>query len=116
MECTRIYTDSMGDSHFENDPINMEEKDTFGYFSDPVSNVNHMYFQNTMPHHEWDFQSVRDTIYLVIISEELGFETSDGSKKIFKAGEIVLLDDHSGKGHKVKTFDNTVSLLVVHCD
>ena len=114
MKVTQLYTDASGESHFEEIPTIMEEKTDMGFFSDPQNNVKYLYFQNTLPHQEWDFRHVSNKIYIVILEGEFELEVSTGEKRRFMPGDVILLADHSGKGHKAKTFDNTVGALVVH--
>ena len=73
-----------------------------------------MYFQNALPHHEWDFHLVSDKIQLVLLESSLEFEVSDGERWKFLPGQMILLDDHSGTGHKVKTFERVACVLAIH--
>ena len=114
MEITQLYTDVNGESHFEEVPVLMEDKYDMGFFSEPQENVKHFYFQNTLPHQEWDFRNVSTKIYITIIEGKLELEVSTGEKKQFNPGDVILLNDRSGKGHKAKTFDNMVCALVIH--
>ncbi|MEL6676273.1 MAG: hypothetical protein AAFR61_28965 [Bacteroidota bacterium] len=114
MEITRIFTDNQGDSHFEEIPVLMEDQTEIGYFSRPERKVSQMYFQNALPHHYWEFHSVEDKIQLVLIKGKLEFITSDGIRKTFRSGDVILLDDHSGKGHSLRSFEETTTVLATH--
>lgn len=62
---------------------------------------------------DWHPTPVRQ--WLALMSGECEFEVGDGEKRIRKAGDIVLLDDTSGKGHQTKVLGNTsVRILAVH--
>ena len=114
MKITQLYTDAAGESHFDEIPVIMEEKTDMGFFSDPQYDVKYMYFQNTLPNQEWDFRSVSNKIYIVILEGEFELEVSTGEKRRFVSGDVILLADHSGKGHKAISLDNTVCALVFH--
>lgn len=114
MEITRIFTDSEGNSHFELIPVHMEAKTEIGYYSRPEESISRMYFQNPLLHHEWPFHCVSDTIQLVFLKGNMEFEVSDGERRQFGPGDVVLLDDHSGQGHRGRSFDNTATVLAIH--
>ena len=62
---------------------------------------------------DWHPTPVRQ--WLVLMSGECEFETGDGEKEIRKAGDLVLLDDTSGKGHQTKVLgDTSVQITAVH--
>ena len=49
------------------------------------------------------------------MSGECEFEAGDGERSIRKAGEVVLLDDKSGKGHQTKVLGNfAVRIAAIH--
>jgi len=52
---------------------------------------------------------------MVLMSGECELEVGDGEKRIIKAGDLILLDDTSGKGHQTKVLgDTSVRILAVH--
>ncbi|MEM7371719.1 MAG: hypothetical protein AAF587_24095 [Bacteroidota bacterium] len=114
MDFTRIFTDSEGNSHFETIPVHMEAKTDIGFYSTPEEKISRMYFQHALPHHEWPFHSVKDKIQLVFLKGIMEFEVSNGERKQFGPGDVVLLDDHSGQGHKGRTWENTATVLAIH--
>ncbi|MCJ8291668.1 MAG: hypothetical protein HRT58_04915 [Crocinitomicaceae bacterium] len=116
MEITLIYTDSDGQSNFEVCPILMEEKSEIGFFSTPKTNVKSLRFQNVYPHQEWEFHSADSKAYITILEGTLELEVSNGKKKNFTVGDVIFLEDQSGQGHKLKTFEHAVCGMVVHFD
>ena len=40
MQVTRLYTDTNGESHFEDTPVMMEQEHIMGYYSDPMTDLN----------------------------------------------------------------------------
>ena len=113
LEITRVFTDINGNSHFENEPVTMELKSIMGFHSELEKNIDNFCFQNVLPHHSWEFHTVSKKVYIIILQGELELEVSNGEKKQFGCGNVILLDDDSGQGHKPKTFKNTVCGLVI---
>ncbi|MFT5860269.1 MAG: hypothetical protein ACI865_002378 [Flavobacteriaceae bacterium] len=116
MEVTRLYTDSNGQTCFEKLPILMEETSEIGYYSTPKTNVKSVRFQNINPHEEWEFHSTTSKTYITILEGILELEVSNGKKKNFTTGDVMFLEDQSGQGHKLKTFEHSVCGMVIHFD
>jgi hypothetical protein len=98
---TKVYSDSNGDSHFEDIDIPLEEAGSVGKLSQefPVKGV---VFREVEPSYDWDFHTAPQRQYIVLLDGEIEIETSLGDKKTFTAGEILLVEDTTGKGHKTR--------------
>ncbi len=116
MEITSVYTDVNGQSHFEMLPVLMENKTEMGFISDPIRKVEYIDFHNVLPHQVWGYHNVSSKVYIIILDGELELEVSNGESKKFSKGDVILLDDRSGQGHKPSTFQNTVCGLVIHLE
>ena len=105
MEITELITDSAGNSRFESEPILMESSSEMGFYSEIKSNVKEFYFQTVPSNHSWDSLTVNEDIYIIVIVMNglLELVDSTGEKKDFGPGQVILLKDHSGKGHKLVT-------------
>jgi quercetin dioxygenase-like cupin family protein len=55
--------------------------------------------------YDYDFHNSPQRQYLVILDGIIEIETSLGEKRIFKEGEVVLLEDTTGKGHRTKNME-----------
>lgn len=100
-QITRIYSDSNGDSHFEDLIIPLQEAGTIGCLSE-VLPATGIIFREVEPAYDYDFHTAPQKQYLVLLDGEIEIETSLGDKRIFVAGQILLLEDTTGKGHKTK--------------
>lgn len=98
---TRVYSDSKGDSHFEEIHIPLKDAGNIGKLSD-VLPASGMIFREVEPTYDWDFHTAPQKQYIILLDGEIEIETSLGDKRIFKAGEILLVEDTTGKGHKTK--------------
>ena len=115
----RIYTDEKDCSHFEDVHVSLHSTD----YAPPAPNLNTSKIEDAQKYvfldlpvgwyGDWHPTPVRQ--WLALMSGECEFETGDGEKRISKAGDIVLLEDTSGKGHQTKVVGNTaVRILAVH--
>jgi hypothetical protein len=119
IEYVRIYADSNGCSHFEVKNINLESKD----YAPPAPPLNTSVAESAnqsvfleLPvgwYGDWHPTPVRQ--WLILMSGECEFEAGDGDRLIRKAGDVVLLDDTSGKGHQTQVLGNVaVRIAAIH--
>ncbi len=98
---TRLYSDSNGDSHFEDVEIPLKEAGSVGRLSE-VFPAKGVVFREVEPSYDWNFHTAPQKQYIVLLDGEIEIETSLGEKRIFKAGEVLLVEDTTGKGHKTR--------------
>lgn len=97
----RIYSDMNGDSHFEDISIPLKVGGTIGYLSDKIP-VKEVIFREVEPAYDYDFHTAPQRQYIILLDGAIEIETSLGNKRQFKAGEILLVEDTEGKGHKTR--------------
>ena len=98
---TRIYSGNDGDTYFEDIVIPMKDAGDIGSLSE-VTPVKSIIFREVIPDYDYDFHNAPQRQYLVLLDGVIEIETSLGDKRIFKAGDIVLLEDIAGKGHRTR--------------
>ena len=100
-QITRVYSDNNGDTHFEDIEVPLQEAGNVGKLSDvlPATGV---IFREVEPSYDWNFHTAPQKQYIILLDGEIEIETSLGEKRIFKGGEILLVEDTTGKGHKTK--------------
>lgn len=98
---TRIYTDNNGDSNFEDITVALNDAGIVGALSDPVK-TNSLIFREVSPSYDWDFHTAPQRQYIVLLDGEIEIETSLGEKRSFRSGDILLVEDTTGKGHKTR--------------
>lgn len=98
---TRIYSDDAGESHFEDILIPLEKAGDIGCLSNafPVKSI---IFREVEPSYDYDFHNAPQRQYIILLEGEIEIETSLGEKRRFGAGEILLVEDTTGKGHRTK--------------
>ena len=98
---TRIYSDSNGDSRFEDVEIELKEAGSVGKLSDVIP-AKGIIFREVEPSYDWDFHTAPQKQYIILLDGEIEIETSLGEIRRFNAGEVLLVEDTTGKGHKTK--------------
>ena len=62
---------------------------------------------------DWHPTPVRQ--WLILMTGMCEFEAGDGDKAIRKAGDVVMLDDTTGKGHQTRVLgDESVRIAAIH--
>jgi hypothetical protein len=119
IEFLSIFSDESGCSHFKEKKIDLNSTD----YAPPAPDLNtstreaaDRYVFLELPvgwYGDWHPTPVRQ--WLALMSGECEFEAGDGEKVIRKAGDFILLEDTTGKGHQTQVLGNTpVRILAVH--
>lgn len=98
---TRVFTDENGDSRFEDVDIPLKTSGEIGFLSDLIP-AKGVVFREVLPAYDFDFHNAPHKQYIVLLDGEIEIETSLGEKRSFGAGEILLMEDTKGKGHKTR--------------
>ncbi|MBC3539613.1 hypothetical protein ACFSC6_18995 [Rufibacter sediminis] len=98
---TRVYADAHGESHFEEMAKPLRSAGDIGFLSEPEE-VESIIFRKVLPSYDYDFHTAPARQYIVLLDGEIEIETSLGAKRQFKASDILLVEDTTGKGHRTK--------------
>lgn len=98
---TRVYSDQHGDSRFEDISIPLIDSGDIGFLSEKY-NASHIAFREVTPGYDFDFHTAPNRQFIILLDGEIEIETSLGDKRRFGAGEILLMEDTAGKGHKTR--------------
>ena len=98
---TRIYSDAAGDSHFEEVEITLKDAGDIGLLSEkhPARNI---IFREVLPTYDYDFHTAPQRQYIILLDGEIQIETSLGDIRRFAGGDVLLVEDVTGKGHRTK--------------
>lgn len=105
IKITRIFSDNKGESHFEDIEMSLKGDGEIGFLSDKIP-VRELIFRKVKPDYDYDFHNAPHKQYIILLDGEIEIETSLGEKKIFKGGDILLMEDTHGKGHKTRNIQN----------
>ena len=119
MEYLRIFSDSEGCSHFENLKIRLESTNyappaPLLSTSSPEPAKSIVFLELPVGWHgDWHPTPVRQ--WLMLMTGECEYEAGDGKRCLRKAGDIVMLDDVMGEGHRTKVIgDVAMRIAAVH--
>ncbi len=116
MKITRVYADNDGESHFENVEIDLKAH-KYGFMSTPVE-ASGVVFRKTGAGHDLNWHNAPRRQYVVVLGGGvLEVEVSDGHKREFTPGDILLMEDTNGKGHISKeTSESGMTSLFITLD
>ncbi len=101
MKYTRVYTDENGDSNFDDVEIELQDQGTIGWLSRnyPVKEIQ---FRRNNANYDWDYHNAPARQFIVLLDGEIAITTSKGITRYFEGGDILLMEDIDGKGHKTR--------------
>lgn len=117
MKYTRLFSDANGESRFEDIDVAFTPMD----FAPPAPPLD---LSVTEPAERYTFLKAPAGWYSewhpapyrqlhIYLSGEVEAETSDGQKRRFGAGDVILVEDISGKGHRSRALGSTDALIAV---
>jgi hypothetical protein len=98
---TRVYTDINGDSQFEDVTVPLHSRGIVGQLSDAFP-VKAIVFRQVEPTYDWNYHTAPERQYIILLDGEIEIETSVNEKRTFKGGDVLLMEDVTGKGHRTK--------------
>lgn len=105
IKITKIYSDNNGESHFEDIEMPLQNDGEIGFLSEEIP-VKGIIFRKVNPSYDYDFHNAPQKQYILLMDGEIEIETSLGEKRTFKGGDILLMEDTQGKGHKTRNLQN----------
>ncbi|EJF07917.1 MULTISPECIES: hypothetical protein [Pontibacter] len=104
---TRVYSDENGDSRFEDITRPLFPEGEIGFLSESEV-AERVIFRKVVPTYDYDFHNAPDRQYIVLLDGGIEIETSLGEKRTFREGQVLLLEDTTGKGHKTRNLKPVV--------
>ena len=104
MKVTRIYSSDDGHSHFDDAEIMLRDGGSIGRLSQefPVKGI---IFRENDPEYDYDWHNAPCRQYIILLDGEIEIEVSDGGKRIFRGGDVLLVEDTTGFGHRTRTIN-----------
>ena len=114
----RVYADDKGESHFEDVAIELSSKVDFAppappaFVSGPRDAAKVMFFSAPAG---WDgtWHPTPKRQFMAVLKGEFEVTVSDGETRVFVLGDVLLLEDLSGKGHYTKFPEHTEENLIM---
>jgi hypothetical protein len=101
---TTIYADPTGQSHFGKMDINLNDGGPIGLLSQQFP-ARGLKFRLTEEDYDYDWHPAPARQFVIIRKGQVDFTVSNGETRRFGPGDVVLLEDTEGKGHKSKAVD-----------
>ena len=101
MRIHNLYADAQGQSHFRDIEVEWAEERRGSKLSKRLP-ANGIIFRQTKADNDLDFHTAPRRQYIVNLDAGVEITTSDGETRVIGAGEILLVEDVTGKGHKSK--------------
>ncbi len=98
MQVWRIYSDAQGETHFSKIEIELQDAGSIGLLS-KLESASGIIFRETSESYDYQWHNTPRRQYVIILSGRVDFTVSDGECRRFGTGDVVLLEDISGKGH-----------------
>ncbi len=89
----RVFAGSDGESHIEE--LRLEEHPELG----ALTNLGEVRVQQFDGTRNMPFHPLTERRMIIHLSGEVEIGTSDGSKRVFRAGDVRLMEDVTGRGH-----------------
>ncbi|WP_342648104.1 hypothetical protein [Mucilaginibacter sp. CSA2-8R] len=110
---TRVYTSPGGHSYFDALEYPLTDAGPIGSLSDKVA-VSQVIFRKVPPGYD-DWHNAPQKQFVVLLNGGVEIETSLGEKRSFEQGEILLMEDTTGKGHRSRNLlpQERTSLFII---
>ncbi len=98
MKIHNLYTDASGESHFRDIDIDWVEERNFSKLSArlPATGI---IFRETAGDYDISWHPAPRRQYIINLDGGVKITASDGEAREIKAGEVILVEDTTGKGH-----------------
>lgn len=110
MRIHNLYTDDTGESHFRDVEIEWAGERRGSKLSAEIP-VKKLIFREVQPAYDLDWHPAPCRQYIVNLDAGVQLTASDGESRVIGAGEIVLVEDTTGKGHLSKAVEGKMR----HC-
>ena len=100
-----LYCDADGESHWRDINVDWAQEGPEGKTS-VLQKVNGIIFRQTQAEHDRPWHPAPRRQYIINLDAGVQLTASDGEARVIGAGEIVLVEDVTGKGHLSKSVNN----------
>ena len=116
MQVVRLFSGDDGESHFEELELPYEE---FAHAqATAMQAASGIQFRKSPPGHFIDWHHAPQRQFVITLAGQSKIVVGDGTSRIFSTGDVLLADDHTGRGHTtaVEGNEHRVSVFVPLAD
>jgi quercetin dioxygenase-like cupin family protein len=110
MRIHNLYVDADGESHFRDIEIDWVSESKSGKLSERLLATG-IIFREVQPDYDLDWHPAPRRQYIINLDAGVQITASDGESRVIAAGEVILVEDVSGKGHLSKSVESKLR----HC-
>ena len=107
MRIHHLYTDKDGESHFADIEVEWVEVKGASRYSERLAATG-IIFRETGGDYDLDWHTAPRRQYIINLDAGVKLTASDGEARIIGAGEVILVEDTTGKGHLSQAVSGTV--------
>lgn len=107
MRVTKIATGADGETHFSDIDIPLADAGSIGRLSDIVP-ATRVVFRETPADYDYDWHPAPRRQYIVLLDGHIEITVGDGETRRFRGGDVLLVEDTDGRGHRTRTVDGTM--------
>ncbi|MDT8421586.1 MAG: hypothetical protein RQ754_14260 [Desulfuromonadales bacterium] len=104
MRVTRLFTGADGESHFEDVEIALADSGPIGALSEKLPATG-LIFRYNDEEYDYDWHNAPCRQYIVMLEGAVEIEVGDGTRRIFRDGDVLLAEDVDGRGHISRAVD-----------
>ena len=119
MDIVRIYSDTDGESRFEDLSLDLAPFSAHGLHtaSSELWQSRAVQFRNVDDDFESDFHTAGRRQLVINLSGSSEIEVSTGERRVIGPGTVLLVEDTTGRGHKAaKSTGQPLQMLLVHLE
>ena len=98
MRIHNLYVDAQGETHFRDVEVEWKNQGPGGRTSATIPATG-IIFRETKPENTVDWHTAPRRQYIVNLESGVKITASDGESRFIAAGDVILVEDTTGKGH-----------------
>lgn len=107
MHIHNLYADADGESHFRDIEVEWVQETPGGKLSER-RRATGVIFRETSGDYDLDWHPAPRRQYIVNLDAGVEITASDGERRVIGAGEVILVEDTTGRGHLSKAVSGQV--------
>lgn len=104
MRVTRVGLTADGGSQFEDIDVELQDGGEIGNLSTPWPATS-VIFRENPPGYDYDWHTAPQKQLIVMLDGEIEIEVTSGEKRRFVGGDLLLVEDTTGTGHRSRSVD-----------
>jgi len=104
MRITRVHATEDGGSAFQDVEVELRDAGPIGRLSEWIP-ADAFALRENDPDYDWDWHCAPARQLIVLLDGAIEIEVTSGEKRAFSGGDVLLVEDTTGRGHRTRTTD-----------